>query len=150
MANLSGLGIVYRTFTASLNGLVDNRVQPYRAVSGDEELPYIAVWQEVGGMTQQAAGSRDYTITMGVLATDKRKVDALTLQEAMSRALHDRGTQDYHYEAGGPFVPLSGDAYEVQTITEDRLLDDFVFNEDDTLRFPNNGAYYIVSVTERG
>ena len=49
----------------------------------------------------------------------------------------------------GPFAPLSGDVYRVQTITEGRLLDDFTFNPDDSLRAPNNGAYYTVTVTER-
>ena len=33
MANLSALGVVYRTFTAALNDLVDGRVQSYRAAS---------------------------------------------------------------------------------------------------------------------
>ena len=148
MANLSAMGTVYRTFTAALGGLVDQRVQSYRAAS-NEELPYIEIWSEQGGAAQRAPGTRDYEFMVAVLGTDKMKTDALTLQEGISRALWDRGTEDRHYDAGGPFAPLSGDVYRVQTISEGRSIDDFTFNPDDSLRAPNNGAYYTVTVTER-
>ena len=122
MATTSALGIVYRNFTKALGPLVGGRVTPYRQAADNTELPFIEVWQERGGMKQEAHGTRDYEVVMGVLATAGSKSESLELQELISRALHDGAPGEAAYVQNGPFAPLAGDVYYVQTITEAGLL----------------------------
>ena len=69
-------------------------------------------------MKEEARGTRDYEVVMGVLATARSKSESLELQERISRALHDGAPGEAAHVHNGPFAPLAGDAYYVQTITE--------------------------------
>ena len=107
MANLSAMGVRYtgrsRLPSAALLTSASSRTAPRRMKS----CPTSKSGVSRAGQTQRAPGTRDYEFMVAVLGTDKMKTDALTLQEGISRALWDRGTEDRHYDRSGPFVPLA-------------------------------------------
>ena len=65
MANLSALGVVYRTFTLLPSAALLTSVSSRTAPRLNEELPYIEIWSERGGMDAIVPGTRDYEFVVG-------------------------------------------------------------------------------------